>query len=509
MTAFVRRYWMLLASIAVLFAFLGARGLNEPDEGRYAEIGREMAVTGEWLVPHLNGFPHFQKPPILYWATATSLKLLGFNEWGARLPSALAALGNVLLTAWMGRRLFGRTAGQIAGITLLSMFGFFALARLLTPDMLLTFWTTLAIACFVGHVRREDPSALSEGSSGGAFARCWIWGFFVSMGLGFLTKGPMAFIVPISFASAWQLAARRSDFRVRVPWVRGIALALAIGLSWFVALAVSNRELFDYFWEYEFVGRFASGVHGRSRPFWFFGPVLLVALLPWTFLIPGLARRAWCAVRSGRPDSAEWALLTWAILPLAVISASGSKLPTYILPLLPALALGIARWKAREKAIPRWIAWTAGGAAALWVLAAACMPLVNDALRQQATLRSLAHLIDADPLSKGAKVYAVEIRGHGLEFYLGRLVYTTVGQADIVLPVEGEAATRLIEGKRFKARSIEPARGEAPVYAVTRTGKAEKDFLAERWTEMGRAGDFVLLKAVAGASALAPAADAE
>src|SRR3954469_18250595 len=103
------RSWLLcVLAVVVLFTLLGSRGLNEPGDGRYAEIGREMAATGDWLVPHLNGFEHFQKPPLLYWLTATSIRLLGANEWAARLPSAVAALGTVLLTAFIGNTLFGR-----------------------------------------------------------------------------------------------------------------------------------------------------------------------------------------------------------------------------------------------------------------------------------------------------------------------------------------------------------------------------------------------------------------
>ncbi|MDB6168210.1 MAG: glycosyl transferase family 39, partial [Verrucomicrobia bacterium] len=138
-------WWLPLLAVVVLFTLLGSRGLNEPDEGRYAEIGREMAVSGDWLVPHLNGFEHFQKPPLLYWLTALSMRLLGPNEWAARLPPAFAALGTVLLTAWIGTTLFGRREGYLAGLILLSSGGFFILARLLTPDMLMTFWITAAL----------------------------------------------------------------------------------------------------------------------------------------------------------------------------------------------------------------------------------------------------------------------------------------------------------------------------------------------------------------------------
>jgi 4-amino-4-deoxy-L-arabinose transferase-like glycosyltransferase len=123
----------LIFVAVALFLFLGTRGLNEPDEGRYAEIAREMAATGEWLVPHLNGFERFQKPPLLYWLTAASIHFLGANEWAARLPSALAALGVVLLTYSIARRIFDPAAAVTAVLVLVSSIEFFALARLLTP----------------------------------------------------------------------------------------------------------------------------------------------------------------------------------------------------------------------------------------------------------------------------------------------------------------------------------------------------------------------------------------
>ncbi|HEV7406176.1 MAG TPA: glycosyltransferase family 39 protein, partial [Chthoniobacteraceae bacterium] len=304
--------WLLLAvAVVALFTLLGSRGLNEPDEGRYAEIGREMAATGEWLVPHLNGFEHFQKPPLLYWATGLAIRLFGANEWAARLPSALAALGTVMLTGRLGCTLFHRRAGFLAGLILLSSTGFFILARLLTPDMTLTFWVTAAGACFVQYAYALQ-------------GRKWAWLFFACLGCGFLTKGPMALIIPLSAAMAWQIAARRRPAAPSLPWVRGLLLTLAISLSWFVALSLWRHELFDYFWRYELVERFASHAHGRSKPMWFFIPVTLVAVVPWVFLAPGLGLAAWRQWRERRVSLAGWLLFGWTIPPFIILSLSGS-----------------------------------------------------------------------------------------------------------------------------------------------------------------------------------------
>lgn len=460
----VSRWGWLIFVAATLFLFLGTRGLNEPDEGRYAEIGREMAATGEWLVPHLNGFEHFQKPPLLYWLTATSIRLLGANEWGARLPSALAALGTVLLIFAMGKRLYDRERAVAAALIAVSSGGFFILARMLTPDMLLTWWITAAIAAFVFRQR---------------------WLFFVCMGFGFLTKGPMALIVPISAALGAQLTTQSGE-RLRLPWARGLLLTLGIGLAWFVALSISNRELFDYFWRYELVERFASSAHGRSKPFWFFLPVLLGGFLPWTFFLFPAARAAWQRWREKELTTTHGLLLGWILPPLLILSLSGSKLPTYILPLVPALALGIAA-RLRE---PARVWRIAAPAAACWVALAAAAPLANDPLRQQASVRSLARVLQAQPDAADARVFACEIRAHGLEFYLQRLVSATRDNSDIVLPLSPAQQLRVLDSPRECERAFADG---PPAYGVIRKGRYPKTFSREKWTVLARAGDFLLI----------------
>ena len=455
-----RGLWLLFA---VLFIFLGSRGLNEPDEGRYAELGREMAAGGSWLVPHLNGFEHFQKPPLIYWCTALSLKTFGLNEWAARLPSALAACGILWLTLQIGRRLWGENRARIAVTVLVATLLFFGLARMLTPDMLMSFFITAAIAALVHE-------------------RCWL--FFIMMGLGFLTKGPMALVVPLSAAFGAYLARDPSMPQVRFPWVRGMVLTLLIGLSWFILLALIDRPLFEYFWRFELLERFASTKHGRAKPFWFFAPVLIGGLLPWTFLIPGLVREAWRKVRSKQVSPTQGLLLGWTVLPLVILSLSGSKLLTYVLPLMPAFAIAISsRYadlaKVRRVALPF---------LGFMLILAGLMPWANPWMRQQAEVRSLVKTLEKQPNAATATIFASGVRAHGFEFYLRKLVHVTASDADIVLPMNPAQQARVVTDDQDCAKLFR----DRPAYGIVRSKSFKSDFAPLGWTLLDQSGDFIL-----------------
>jgi 4-amino-4-deoxy-L-arabinose transferase-like glycosyltransferase len=376
----VRTAAVVVFAAVILFSFLGGRGLNEPDEGRYAEIGREMAASDNWLVPHLNGFEHFQKPPLIYWATGASIKIFGANEWAARFPSALAAVGTIVLTLLIARMIWGDARTELlAALILSTTVGFFALARLLTPDMTLTFWITAAAACFVA-------------SRGGG--RIWGWLFFVAMGFGFMTKGPMAFVVPLTSVAGWHWARRRENSpEIKLPWMSGICLALGIGLSWFIAVTLIYPETAGYFLRYELLERFGSHAHGRAKPFWFFVPVLVVGLMPWTFFVPRLLRAAMRSCGRSQQTPAQLFLLGWVLPPLCLLSLSGSKLATYVLPLFPAIALGFGRVLARDRVTAARVPRIAVAGGALWLGVELALPRWNDAFQQQASVRQLASRI--------------------------------------------------------------------------------------------------------------------
>ncbi len=534
----------MIWAVVVLVVGLGSRGLNEPDEGRYSEIGREMAAGNSWLVPHLNGFPHFQKPPLVYWLTATGFRIFGVNEWGARFPSALAAFGTVIATWMIARRLFDARVATTAALVLVGGLEFFGMARMLTPDMLMTFWITAAIACLVRAVTPAAPSA------SGAPSR-WMWGFFVCQGLGFMTKGPMALVVPSGAALGWWWFARKTPASIRIPWVRGLAIALALGLAWFVVISIRIPGLFDYFLGDELVKRVASKAHGRSKPFWFFVPVLIGGALPWTACAPWIVASAWKRWQSAVPLRPwQGLLLGWTVIPFVVLSISGSKLLTYVLPLYPALALAVAAaWRAHydrpvarrswriAALIPflvagillglcftRWGSelspWPLGvillgtgmvliplasrpgplalgrlamGSAVVWLGVAFQLPALNQALGRQASVRELSAAAARFAGPDGA-VFSYDVRACGFGFYLGRLIGIRASEADLVLKPTAEESRRLIESPDDAARLAPEGK---PVCGLIAKDQWGKTFAAPDWQLLGRAGEFALVGRIA------------
>jgi hypothetical protein len=295
----------------------------------------------------------------------------------------------------------------------------------------------------------------------------------------------MALVVPLSAALGAHLARDPSRPRIRFPWARGLALTLLIGLSWFILLAVLQPPLFEYFWRYELLERFASTKHGRSQPFWFFAPVLVGGLLPWTYLIPGLVRQAWRSIRAKQVSPTQGLLLGWVVLPFIVLSLSGSKLVTYVLPLMPAFALAIST----RFADVRQVMVVAVPALLIMLVAFGLMPWADPWLRQSADMRSLVETIQKQPDANTAIIFASGVRAHGLEFYLRKLVYVTAADADIVLPLNAEQQARVVkEGENcalwFRTR---------PAYGVVRSRSYALDFAPRGWTQLDQTGDFVLI----------------
>jgi 4-amino-4-deoxy-L-arabinose transferase-like glycosyltransferase len=532
-----RRDWLWLGCVAALFfALLGTRGLNEPDEGRYAEIAREMAAGGSWWRPHLNGFEHFQKPPLIYWLTAASMTVFGINEWAARLPSALAALGTVLLVRDIGRRVFDGRTGLLAALVLAGGLEFFGMARMLTPDMTMTFWITASVACLVRRV---------WGGGGAA----WGWLFFVMAGLGFLTKGPVAFVVPCSAAFGAWWAGRRDSKLPRLPWIPGLMVGLLIGLSWHLGSALQDPALANYFVGDELVKRVTSGAHGRSKPVWFFVPVLLAGWWPWSGFVVPLAGQAWARVRGRvRCTSSAGLLMGWIAIPFVVLSLSGSKLLTYVLPLFPPMALGLAAWWRRHATatdrrrwisiifgmlmIPGmgvvvldlvrpdmrfpiwfpglllglptagWIVWRRmsradagdlGGVALLsgvvGLLAVAQVDGFGPVLGRQASTRDLA--AHAQRLETPDAVrFTFNARACGFGFYLQEFVHLRRDEADIVLEPTGEQARRLL-APLPEWDQVAPGR---PLVGLTLRREWGRQFDTNRWELLNQSGDFILIR---------------
>ncbi len=310
-----------LMGAVIFFYRLGAPGLMDPDEGRYAEIAREMLVLRDWLVPHLNLFPYLEKPPLVYWFTALSFKALGYNELAARLPSAVSALGGLFLAYALGRVMWGPAAALLGATVLATCSGYVAMWRLLTLDMTLAFLVNLGIGLGYLALRQRQP-------------RLWPWAYG-GLALAVLTKGPVALILAGLVWGLWVFIQRRSWKMLIQPW-SWLLLAVLV-LPWFAYLQWRLPSYFRFFILEQNFGRFLTpAIH--PQPIYYFGPVLLGLLLPWTFLLPW----ALWAPRQGR-DPDRVFLMIWAGVVLVFFSLSRGKLAPYILPALLPLALLLGR----------------------------------------------------------------------------------------------------------------------------------------------------------------------
>lgn len=322
-----RSLFALLLAFAVLWmGSLGYRKLVTPDEGRYAEISREMALSGDWVTPRLNGIKYFEKPPLQYWATAAAFKVFGETEFAARLWTGLAGLLAVLATGFAGRRLFGGEAGLLAAAICGSSVLFVFMGHFNALDMGLAGCLQLMLCTFL-LAQQGSPQ---EG-------RRWMLAAWAALALAVLAKGLVALVLTGATLVLYSLAMRDFSPWRRLDPLRGVLVFLAIAAPWFVAVSAANPEFARFFFIHEHFERFLTKTHGRVEPAWYFLPVLAIGFLPWTTLALHAVPATWRIEGAGFKPRRF--LLLWCLVTLGFFSASGSKLPSYILPILPALAL--------------------------------------------------------------------------------------------------------------------------------------------------------------------------
>ncbi|HAR94519.1 MAG TPA: hypothetical protein DCR97_00925, partial [Deltaproteobacteria bacterium] len=310
--------FILLCGYLFFFFGMGSYSLKEPDEGRYAEIPREMVEQGNYLVPHLNYVRYFEKPPFFYWVTAGSYHLFGVNEWACRLPNALAALLCALSLYLVARKWFGQRTAFLSSLILISSFGFFAMARIVTTDLLFGVLLFAAILCFNVYYREGKES----------YRRL----FYLWLALATLTKGPVSLILVGGTILIYLLTERRLAFLKELLRPKGILLYLLVAAPWFVAISVKETEFFSFFFIDQHVLRFLTSKHNRTGPVYYFIPVLLGGMLPWAVFLPRCIAELW-RVKELR------LFFIWSGVVLLFFSLSGSKLAPYILPVFPALSL--------------------------------------------------------------------------------------------------------------------------------------------------------------------------
>ncbi len=323
--------WLLLLTVAIIwFSNLEYRKLIRPDEGRYAEIPREMVVSGDWTTPRLNDLKYFEKPPLQYWATALAYEVFGEHQWTSRLWTALTGFAGLLLAWFAGTRLFGREAGLYAALLLGSSMLYAMMAHINTLDMGVTFFITLGIFSLL--IAQKEEHATQR--------RNWMLLAWAALALSVLSKGLMGFVLPGAALFWYSVFNRDITVWKRMHWVSGIAVFLLITVPWFVLVIKANPEFFDRFFIYEHYTRFTTKVHGRYQPWYYFVPILLLGILPWTLLMFDALLRTWRgSVQKVKAFSPERFLLVWAVFIYLFFSVSGSKLPSYLLPMFPALAL--------------------------------------------------------------------------------------------------------------------------------------------------------------------------
>jgi 4-amino-4-deoxy-L-arabinose transferase-like glycosyltransferase len=331
-----KRAWVvLLAAVCVAYFYgLGSLPLLGPDEPRYAQVAREMFARGDWVTPTLAGHTWFEKPALLYWLMIAAYRALGVTELAARLGSALGGMLTVLFVGWTARRAefesgeglrgFGITVAAVAGSTL----GLLIFAHAASFDMLLTATVSGCLACFYASEVTRD-----EGRR-----RAMLVGLYLLVGASLLAKGLVGVVIPGGVAAVYFLMRRRLSgiFRMGLLW--GVTLALLVAATWYApVLARHGRVFVDEFFVRQHFARFVSNRYHHPQPFYFYVPVTLILALPWTaFLIGGV----W-GVGSVNPRAEDAAsklrvlALAWLVVPVVFFSASGSKLPGYVLPAIP------------------------------------------------------------------------------------------------------------------------------------------------------------------------------
>ncbi len=339
-----RRATDTLALIAfcgfLFFAGIQLVGLIGPDEPRYAQVAREMLARHDWVTPVLWGQPWLEKPPLYCWCAMLAYKASGgVSDTAARIPSAvLSCLLVIFVFVWARRFRRGMqldTALITASAAMIIGFG-----RSASTDMPLAVMFTMAMLCWYGgHASR---------------GRGWLLGFYFFLALATLAKGPVAVILAAIIIGAFAALRRDGKLLVRTLWPIGIALYFVIAAPWFIAVQRANPEFFRVFFLQHNLERFTSNLYHHPQPFWFYLPVALVALVPWTvFAVDAIvdAIRDWrySTQQPAGEEDLRTLLALWLLLPIIFFSLSRSKLPGYILPAIPAGTILLADFIARRE----------------------------------------------------------------------------------------------------------------------------------------------------------------
>jgi len=414
-----KRVYLLLFAIIIAFYLygLGKLPLLGPDEPRYAQVAREMFLTGDLITPTLGHHTWFEKPALLYWMIAGSFKVFGVNEWAARFGPALCGLLTIAAVCFVGREIDREEPRGFAfwgAVVTASCLGLIVFSRAASFDVVITMTTTWSLAFFLLHELRNKRSLLV--------------GFYVFVGLSLLAKGLVGIVIPFGVVGFYYLLRRAWPSRsvlVSVMW--GVPLALVVSAIWYGPVIARHGWTFidEFFIQHHFA-RYVSNKYHHPQPIYFYPVIILMLALPWTpHLIVALAKvRGWTWRGGDSLSVVRVFSLAWLLLPIVFFSFSGSKLPGYVLPAIPAIALLVSDRLTRIFN-PRWPLIVAGATVVLVVI------LLNFGATRYAnheSVRDLLLMADAHGLA-GAPVIAQRSDDRSAEFYAyGRVVYGPSGE---------------------------------------------------------------------------------
>ncbi len=318
---------ILIGICLILFFFrLGDGPLGDIDEAMHASTSKDMVLSGDWVTPRYNGENFYDKPPLYNWLVAISFLVFGFTEFAARLPAALLGLGGVMITYWLGRRMFGPVTAFLSALVLATSAEYLVLSRVVVHDISLVFFDTLALTLFyVGYTdeRHRKPAFLSG---------------YAALGFAVLAKGPVGLALPVMIIGLFLLCKKQLRFisEMQIGW--GLLIFIAVASPWYILVGLRNPDYTEYFFLKQNIGSFLSQQSRHPKPFYYYIPVLMGGLFPWSLFFPLAFFRALRDRGASHGDGVIFALIWFGVV-FIFFSMASSKLGTYILPLFPAASL--------------------------------------------------------------------------------------------------------------------------------------------------------------------------
>jgi hypothetical protein len=314
---------LLFLCYLLFFFHLGSRPLWDGDEGMHATTSKEMVLGGDWITPTFNGERFYDKPVLYNWFVSVSFLIFGFTEFAARFPSALLGTGCVMVVYLLGRGLFGPGVGFLSGVILATSGEIIVLSRVVVHDIALAFFMTLSLYFFYRGYQDER------------LRKRYLLLFYASSGFAVLAKGPVGALLPGLIIGLFLLIRKRLSFLKELLTPVGILLFVAIAAPWYVLISLRNRDYGSYFFIHQNLMNFLSSEARHRAPFYYYFPVVMGGFFPWSCFLPVALFRALRELFAKGDDRILF-LTLWCLVIFLFFSTASSKLPTYILPLLPA-----------------------------------------------------------------------------------------------------------------------------------------------------------------------------